>query len=206
MADRWANNGNGDRLYLFALQNHCRCWLQLWNKKTLAPWEKSYDQPRQHIKQQRPYFAKKFHLVKAMFFPVVMYGCDTWTMKKAEQWRIDAFELWCWIKTRFWESLNWKIKPVNPKENQSWIFIGRTDAEAEAGQHFGLWCEELTHWKRPWCWKRLKAGGDRDDRGWDGWMALLTRWAWVWAISGSWWRTGKPGVLQPMGLQRVGHN
>ena len=67
------------------------------------------------------------------------------------------------------------------------------------------WCEELTHLKRPCCWERLKEG-EGDDRGWDGWMASLTRWSWVWARSGSWWWTGKPGVLQSMGLQRVGHD
>ena len=66
------------------------------------------------------------------------------------------------------------------------------------------WCEELTHWKRPWCWERLKAEGEGDDRGWDGWMASLTQWIWVWASSGNWWRTGKPGMLQSMGSQRVG--
>ena len=68
------------------------------------------------------------------------------------------------------------------------------------------WCEELTHWKRPWCWERVKAGGEGDARGWDGWMASLTRWTWVWARSGRWWWTGKPGVLQPMGSQRVIHD
>ena len=68
------------------------------------------------------------------------------------------------------------------------------------------WCEELTHWKRPWCWERLRAGGEGDDRGWDGWMASLTWWTWVWASSRSWWWTGKPGVLQSMGSQRVGHD
>ena len=67
------------------------------------------------------------------------------------------------------------------------------------------WCEELTHLKRPWCWERLRAGGERDDRGWDGWMASPTRWTQVWVDSGSWWCTGKPGMLQFMGLQRVGH-
>ena len=81
---------------LRGLQNHCRCWLQPWNEKTLAPWKKSYDHPRQHIKKQRHYFAKKVHLVKAMVFPVVMYGCESWSVKKAERRRIDAFELWCW--------------------------------------------------------------------------------------------------------------
>ena len=61
------------------------------------------------------------------------------------------------------------------------------------------WCKELTHWKRPWCWEWLRAGGEVDDRGWDGWMASLTEWTWVWTNSGRWWRTGKLGVLQSMG-------
>ena len=68
------------------------------------------------------------------------------------------------------------------------------------------WCKELTHLKRPWCWERLKAGGEGDNRGWDGWMASLTRWTCVWVNSGSWWWTGRPGLLQSMGLQRVGHD
>ena len=68
------------------------------------------------------------------------------------------------------------------------------------------WCEELTHLKRPWCWERLRAGGEGDDRGWDGWMASLTQWTWVWVDSGSWWWTGRPGVLWFMGSQRVGHD
>ena len=68
------------------------------------------------------------------------------------------------------------------------------------------WCEELSHLKRPWCWERLREGGEGDDRGWDGWMASLTQWIWVWIDSGSWWWTGRPGLLQFMGLQRVGHD
>ena len=68
------------------------------------------------------------------------------------------------------------------------------------------WFEELTHWKRPWCWERLKAGGEVDDRGWDGWTASPTRWTWLWASSGSWWWTGKPGMLRSMWLQRAGHD
>ena len=67
-------------------------------------------------------------------------------------------------------------------------------------------CEELTHWKRPWCWEGLGVGGEGDDRGWDGWMASLTRWTWVWVNSGSWWWTGRPGVLWFMGSQRVAHD
>ena len=72
-------------------------------------------------------------------------------------------------------------------------------------QYLATWCKELTHWKRPWCWERLKAGEEGDDRWWDGWVASPTRWTWVGASSRSWWWTGKPGVLQSMGLQRVGH-
>ena len=68
------------------------------------------------------------------------------------------------------------------------------------------WCKELTHWKRSWCWERLKAGGEGDDRGWDGWMASLTQWTWVWANTGRKWRTGKPGTWQSMGLQREGQD
>ena len=68
------------------------------------------------------------------------------------------------------------------------------------------WCQELTPWKRPWCWERLRAGGEGDDRGWDDWMFSLTRWTWVWASSRSWWWTEKPGVLQSMGSQSIGHN
>ena len=100
-----------------------------------------------------------------------------------------------------------EIQPVHPKGDQSWVFIGRTDVEAETPI---LWppdsLEELTHWKRPWCWERLSAGGEGNDRGWDGWMASLTQWTWVWVNSGCWWWTGRPGVLQSMGSQRGGHD
>ena len=99
-----------------------------------------------------------------------------------------------------------EIQQVHPKGNQSWIFVGRTDAEAESPI---LWPPDVKNWltgMRPWCWERLKAEGEGDDRGWDGWMASLTRWTWVWASSGRWWWTGKPGVLQSMGSQRVWHN
>ena len=93
---------------------------------------------------------------------------------------------------------------VNPKGNQPWIFFGRPGAEWSSST-LATWCEELTHWKRPWCWERLK-GGEGGDREWDGWMASLTLWTWVWASSGSWWWTGKPGMLQSTRLQRVGHD
>ena len=107
------------------------------------------------------------------------------------------------------ESLGCKeIQPVHPKGNQCWIFTGSTDAEAEAPI---VWPpdaknKELTPWKRSWCWERLKAGGEGGDRGWDGWMESPTQWTRVWASSGSWWWTGKPGMPQSMGSQRDGHD
>ena len=98
-----------------------------------------------------------------------------------------------------------EIKPVNPKGSQPWIFIVRTDAEADTLILWPLDAKSRFIGK-DWCWAKLKAGGEGDDRGRDGWMASPTRWTWVWASSGSWWWTGKPGVLQSMGLPRVGQD
>ena len=134
-----------------------------------------------------------------MVFLVVMYGCESWTIKKAEHRRIDAFELQCWRRLLSPKDCK-EIKPVNPKGNQHW------KNWCLSANTLATWCKELTHWKRPWCWERLKAEGEGDDRGWDGCMASLTWWTWVWTSSRSWWWTGKPGVLQSMGLQRVGNN
>ena len=131
-----------------------------------------------------------------------MYGSKNWTIKKAEHRITDAFELWCWRRLL---RVPWKTR----RSNQSIL--------KEINLHWKDWClswnsntlatscEELTHWKRPWCWEGLGAGGEGDYRGWDGWMASPTRWTWVWVNSGSWWWTGRPGVLQSIGLQRVGH-
>ena len=100
-----------------------------------------------------------------------------------------------------------EIKPINPKGNQSWIFIGSTEAEVEAPI---LWAPDVKNSfirkDRPWCWERLKVGGEGDNRGWEGWMAPPTGWTWVWASSGRWWWTVKSGMLQSMGLQRVRHD
>ena len=141
-----------------------------------------------------------------MVFPVVMYGCDSWTIKKTEHWRTDAFELWCWRRL-FESSLDCKqIKPVNPKGNQPWVFTGRADVGADAPI---LWPPDAKSWligKKPWCWERLKMGGGGDDRGWDGWMASPTWWTWVWVGYGSSWWTRKPGMLQSMGSPRFSHD
>ena len=145
----------------------------------------------------------KVRLVKAMVFHVVMYGYESWTIKKAEHRRIDAFELWCW--RRLFCLLNGKeIKPSILKEISPECSLEGMTLKLKL-QYFGhlMW---RTHWKRPWRWERLKAGGEGDDRGWDGWMASSTQRTWVWASSGRWWRTGKSGVLQSMGSQRIGHD
>ena len=142
----------------------------------------------------------KVRLVKVMVFPVVMYGCESWTVKKAEHQRIDAFELWCW--RRLESPLDCKeIQPVHSEGDQSWVFIGRTDAEAETPILWPPDAKSWLIWKWPWCWVGLGAGGEGDNRRWDGWMALPTRWTWVWVNSGSWWWTGRPGVLRFTGSQ-----
>ena len=127
-----------------------------------------------------------------------MYGCESWTIKKAECQRTDAFEMWY---CRWFSSpLEFKeIKPVNPEGNQSWILIGRPDIVNEISNILASGCKELTHWKRPWYWDRLKAGGKGDDREWDGWIASLTRWSWVWASSRSWCGQGSLACNSPWG-------
>ena len=133
----------------------------------------------------------KVRLVKAMIFPVV-YGCGSWPINKTEYWRIDAFEPWCW--RRFLRVL-WTAKRSNQsilKEISPEYSLERLMLKLKLNT-LATWCQELTHLKKPWCWERLKAEGD--DRGWDGWMASPSQWAWIWACSGRWWKTGKPVCL-----------
>ena len=143
-------------------------------------WKKSYDQPRQHIKKQRHYFANKGPSSQR-------YGFSTshvwmWELDYKESWAPKNWCFWTVVLEKTLESpLDWKeIKPVHPKGNQSWVFIGRTDAEAETPI---LWPPAAKNWligKDPDAgWERLKAG-EGDDRGWDGWMASPTQWTWVW--------------------------
>ena len=147
----------------------------------------------------------KIRLDKAMGFPVVMNGCESWTVKKAEHQRIGAFELWRWRRLL---RVPWTAR----RSNQSILKEISPGCSLEGImlklklQCFGHLMEELTHWKRPWCWEGLRAGGTGDNRGWDGWMVSPTQWTWVWVNSGSWWWTGRPGVLRFMGSQRVGHD
>ena len=155
----------------------------------LAPWKGSYDEPRPHIKKQRHYFASKFPSSQSYGFS----SSHVW------MWKLDYKESWTPKKWCFWtvvlektleSPVNCKeIQPVHPKGDQSWMFIGSTDAETKTRNSNTLttWWKELTHLKRPWCWERLKAGGEVDERGWDDCIASLTQWTWVWVNSGSWW-------------------
>ena len=145
----------------------------------------------------------KVCLVKAMVFPVVMYGCESWTIKKTERWRIDALELWCWRRLlRVLWTARWSnqsiLKEIKLEYSMEVLMLKL--------QYLATWCEKSTHWKRPWCWERWKARGTEDDRGWDSCMASLAQWTRVRANCGGWWRTGKTGVLQSMREQRVGHD
>ena len=129
-------------------------------------------------------------------------------------WKLDYKEGWVlknWffhtvvLKKTFEGPLIFKeIKPVHPKGNKPWIFIRRTYAEAEVPI---VWPPDVKNWltgKRSWCWEKLKAGGEGDDREWNGWMASSTPWRWVWIDSRSWWWTGSPGMLRSMGSWRAG--
>ena len=135
-----------------------------------------------------------------------------------ESWALKNWCFWTVVLKQTLESpMDCKeMKPVHPKGNQSWIFIGDW-CWSWNSNILATWCEELIHLKRPWCWKRLKANGEEeinlknkkengDNRGWEGWVASPMWWTWVWVSSESWWWTGKPGALQSMGSQRVGHH
>ena len=170
--------------------------------KTLTPWKESYDQPRQHIKKQRHYFASKGLSSEG-------YGFSSshvwmWELDYKESWAQKNWCFWTVVLEKTLESpLDCKeIQPVHPKGNQSWIFIGRTD-EAETPTLWPPDANSWSIWKDPDAGKDWRLGGKGDDRGWDGWMASPTQWTWVCVNSGSWWWTGRPGVLQFLWLRRV---
>ena len=147
----------------------------------------------------------KVHLAKAMVFPVIMYGCQSWTIKKVECWKIDAFELWCWrrllrVPWTVRRSNQSILKEISPKYSLEGLILKLKL------QNFDNLTQRTDSSEKTWCWRRLKVGGKRDDRGCDGWMASPTQWTWVWVSSGRWWRAGKPGMLWSTGSQRVGHN
>ena len=185
------NNGNNERLYFLGLQNHCRWWLQPWN---LLLGRKAMTKLDSVLKSRDITLPAKVHLVKAMVFSVVMYGCESWTIKQAKCWRTDAFELWCWrrLLTVPWTARRSNqsiLKEISPEYTLVGLMLKLKL------QYFGHLMQRTDSLEIPWCWERVKAGGEGDDRGWDGWMASPTRWTWVCVGSRSWWWTGKPGVL-----------
>ena len=173
--------------------------------KRLAPWKKSYDQPRQHIKKQRHYLANKGPSSQG-------YGFSSshvwmWELDYKESWVLKNWCIWTVVLEKTLESpLDCKeIQPVHPKGNQSWIFIGRTDAEAEA---LILWPPDAKNWLIK---KDTDAGEDwrqeeKGTTGWDGWMTSPMQWTWIWVSSRCWWWTGNSGMLQSVGWQRVRPN
>ena len=165
----------------------------------LAPWKESYNKPRHRIKNQRCYFADKGLYSQS-------YGYSSshvwmWELDHKEGW---ALKNWCLHGAGevSWASLglqgdqasqSWRKSAPN-MHWKDWCWSWNSN-------NLSTWCEQLTHWKRPWCWEGLKVGEKRGDRGWHGWMTSLTQWTWVWTNFGKWWRTGKPGMLQSMGSQ-----
>ena len=137
-----------------------------------------------------------------MVFPVVMYGCDSWTIKNAERRRIDAFQLWCWrgllrVPWTARRSSQSILQEISPEYSLKGLMLKLKL------QYLGHLMWRADSLEKTWGWEKLKAGGEGDGRGGDGWMASPTQWKWVWASSGNWWWTGKPGVLHSMGSQRV---
>ena len=127
---------------------------------------------------------------------------ESWTIKKAERWRTDAFELRCWrrllrVPWTAWRSNQSILKEISPEYSLEGLML-----KLKLQYTLATWYKELTHWKRPWHWERLKAAGEGEDRGWNDWMASPTWWTWVWATSGNWYWIWMPGVMQPMGSQR----
>ena len=181
MANTRGKSGNSDRLYFPGLQNHSGWWLQPWNSKMFAPRKESHDKPRQCIKKQTRYFANKGPHSQS-------YGFSSshvwmWELDYKESW---ALKNWCfqivvlentlespWSARRSSQSF---LKEINPEYSLEGLMLKLNTLTT--------WCEELSHWKRPWCWERLKAGAEKGDRGWDGWTVSLTQWTWVWANSG----------------------
>ena len=180
MANRWGNNGNSDRIYIFWLLNHCRCWLAAMKLRQLLFGRKVMTNLDSILKSRDITLLTKVCIFKAMVFPIIINGCESWTIKKAESWRIDVSELWCWrrllrVPWTARRSNQAILREVNPEYSLEGLILKL--------QYFGHMIEP-THWKGRWCWERLRAGGEAGSRGWDGWMASLTRWIWVWASSG----------------------
>ena len=175
-------------------------------KRRLLPGRKVMSNLDSILKSREVTLPTKVHLVKPMIFPVVMYGCESWTIMKAEHQRIDAFELWCWrrllrVPWTARRSSQSFLKEISPEYSLEGLML---KMKPQYFGHLMWWTNTL---EKTLMLEKLKAGGEGDNRRWNGWMASSTQWTWVWASSNSsWWWTGKPGMLQSIGLQRVRHD
>ena len=204
MANRCGNNGNHNILYFLGHVNHCGWWLQMVTeiKRCLLFGRKVMTNLCIILKSRDISMPANILLVKAMCFPVVMCRCEGWIIKKPEQWRTAAFELWCWRRLlrvpwtarRLIQSI---LKEISPEYSLEGLMLKLKL------QYFGHLMQRPNSLDMS---LMLKAGGEQEDRGWDGWMASLTRWTWVWASSRRWWRTGQPEVLRSLRSQSVGHD
>ena len=178
MANIRGKRESNDRFYFLRFQNHCRWWLA---KRHLLLGRKAMTNLDNILKSRGITLLTKVCRVKAMVFPVVMYGYGSWTIKKAEHWRIEDFQLRCWRRLL---RVPWTARRSNQSIlKESTLNIHWKDwCWSWSSNTWATWCQELTHWKRPWCWKRLKAGGEGDDRGWDGgWHHQLNGHEFEWA-------------------------
>ena len=180
--------------------------------KMLAPRKKRHDNLESILKSRDITLPTKILLVKAMVFPVVMYGCERWTIKKLSTEEYAFGHQFGVFGEDSWESLALQGGPTSPSWRKSDLNIHWKDwcwnwsSTWMWRADVATWCEEPTHWKRPWCWEGLRAGGEGGTRVQDDWMASLTRWAWHWANSRRQWRRGEPGMLQSRRSQRVEFN
>ena len=158
-----------------------------------------------HIKSRHVSWPTKVYMVEAMVFPVVKHKGENWTIKKAEHWSIDAFELCCWRRLLrvLWTARRTNqsiLKEINPEYSLEGLMLKLKL------QYFGHLMQRTDTLEKILMLGKIKGRRRGNDRGWDGWMSSLTRWTWIWANSGRWWMTGRPGMLQSMDLQRVRHD
>ena len=205
MTNRWGNSGNSGWLFWggskITADGDCSHEI----KRHLLLWRKVVTN-LDNILKTRDITLSTNPLVKAMIFPVVMQACESWTIKKAEHWRTDAFELWCWIRLLRvpWTARRSNqpiLKEISPECSLEGLMLKLKL------QSFGHLMQRADSFeKRSWYWERLRAGEEGVNRRWDGWMASPTQWTWIRVNSGSWWWVGKPSMLQSMGSQRVRHD
>ena len=187
MANRWGKSRNSDRFYFLGLQNHCGWWQQPW-KRHLLLGRKAMTKLDSILKNGEIILLTKVCIVKAMIFPLIMYSCESWTIKKAEHQGIDAFELWCWRRLL---SVSWPPR----RSNQS-ILKEIDPAYSLEGPMLTLRFQYFGHlvWRADWLEKTLMVGKiegkRRGDRGWYDWIASSTQWTWAWANVKRQWRTG----------------